>query len=280
MTLRKIQDYDPNYQENIFANDNLKSYEIYTSPDGERVGTVHNILVDDSGHLRYFVIDTGFWIFGKKVLLPIGLCNIDYPNHRVYASDLTKEQVEQLPEYREDMTIDRDYEDQVRRIYRGEKTPVAAGAHREHHNEYRYDQDPDMYEVRETDHGNIKLYEERLIADKHREKVGEVAVGKTVETETARAAVPVENERVVIERKTPTDAGKPVTPGDTDFQEGEVARLEIHEETADIHKEAFVSEEVSVTKETERDTVTDEETLRREELDIDVEGNPKVKRTR
>jgi len=46
----------------------------------------------------------------------------------------------------------------------------------------------------------------------------------------------------VIERVTPTDAGRAVSPGEIDFQEGEVARIEVYEETPDIHKEAFVRE--------------------------------------
>ena len=50
----------------------------------------------------------------------------------------------------------------------------------------------------------LKLYQERLVADKHREKTGEVTVGKRVETETARVSVPIEKERVVVERTAAT----------------------------------------------------------------------------
>lgn len=118
----------------------------------------------------------------------------------------------------------------------------------------------------------VNLYEERLIADKTRVKTGEVNVGKRVETETTRVDVPVERERVVVERTTPTDAGTAVRPGEADFREGEVARVEIYEEQADIHKEAVLREEVKIRKEVERDTVQAEEQIRREELDIDRQG--------
>ena len=40
----------------------------------------------------------GFWVFGKKVLLPIGQARIDYNSKRVYAK-LAKNQVESLPEF-------------------------------------------------------------------------------------------------------------------------------------------------------------------------------------
>ena len=106
---------------------------------------------------------------------------------------------------------------------------------------------------------------------------GDVAIGKRVETETARVSVPVEKERVVIERRTPEGVGTTVTPGTVDFREGEVAHMNVYEETAEIGKQAFVREEVTVRKEIERDTVEATETLRREELEVDVNGKPIVK---
>ncbi|HAJ58626.1 MAG TPA: photosystem reaction center subunit H, partial [Cyanobacteria bacterium UBA8543] len=91
--------------------------------------------------------------------------------------------------------------------------------------------------------------------------------------------VPVEKERVIIERTNPTNPIE-VAPGEANFREGEVARMEIYEETADIQKQAVVREEVNIRKEVERDTVEAQETLRREELDIDTDGNPIIKRDR
>jgi len=82
--------------------------------------------------------------------------------------------------------------------------------------------------------------------------------------------VPIEKERVVVERVTPADAGRAVAP--VNFGEGEVARIETYEETPDIHKEAFVREEVKVKKVVDQETVEAQETLRREELDVDTEG--------
>jgi len=47
----------------------------------------------------------------------------------------------------------------------------------------------------------------------------------------------------------------------------------VYEETPDIHKEAFVREEVRVRKVVEHDTVEAQETIRREELDVNTEGS-------
>ena len=70
----------------------------------------------------YVVVDTGPWIFGKKVLLPAGVVDrIDYDNETVYIG-LTKDQIKNSPEfdestYRDDAyrTSVGDYYDQYRR---------------------------------------------------------------------------------------------------------------------------------------------------------------------
>jgi stress response protein YsnF len=55
---------------------------------------------------------------------------------------------------------------------------------------------------------------------------------------------------------------------------GEVARVELHEETPEIRKETVVREEVRVKKVVDRDTVEAQETVRREELDINAPNLP------
>lgn len=280
MALQRLAEFYPNYQEEIFAGDDIKGFDVYAGDTDEKVGTVYDALVDDTGRFRYLVIDTGIWIFGKKVLLPIGSARFDYGARRVHATGLrSKAQAEQLPAYNDLETVDYDREEQVRGVYRNQETTTATSTATPasyDRSSYSYDIDRPLYETNEQQHQNLKLYEERLIANKHRAKAGEVAIGKRVETETARASVPIEKERVVIERVTPVEAGQVVSVGEADFQSGEVARMEVYEETADIHKEAFVREEVNVRKEVVRTTVEGQETLRREELDVKTDGTAVV----
>lgn len=274
MALLKIKDYNSNYIKEIFGGEDIKGYDVYAGVDREKIGSVKDILVDEVGHFRYVVIDTGFWVFGKKVLLPIGRCRLDYGNRNLYAIDLTKEQVEALPEYDENTIVDYDYEERVRTGYR---TPGYTASSTYDRNSYDYDYDRNLYDMPHEDRDTIRLYQERLIADKERRKAGEVSIGKNVVTETARASIPVEKEQVIIERRTPTSAEQVVAPGEATFREGEVARVEVYEETANLRKEAVVSEEVTIRKEVEHETVTAEETLRREELDVDVDGKPIIR---
>ena len=283
MALLKIADLYPNYKEDLFGGDDIKNSAVYDY-NNDKIGSVYDIIVDETGRFRYLVIDTGFWIFGKKVLLPVGRASIDYSDKRVYASGLTKEQAENLPEYDDDMTIDYDYEERVRMVYRGieyDKNDTAYAQETTDYDSsvYSYDQEPNLYAYQEeTDgHQSLKLYEERLVTNKERFRSGKVTVGKRVETETATASVPIERERVVIERNNVTNV-REVEPGEATFNDGEVARLEVYEESADIEKKAFVREEVSVRKEVERDTVSAEETVRREELELETQGEVRVNR--
>ncbi|HCF27358.1 MAG TPA: photosystem reaction center subunit H, partial [Cyanobacteria bacterium UBA11049] len=254
MALLKIGDFDPDYRKSFDESD-IKGHGVYTQTD-EKIGTVNDILVDEDGRLRYFIVDLGFWIFGKKVLLPVGRTRIDHNAQRVYAVNMTRDQADNLPEFNEDMALDYDYEERVRGVYRtpttgtttatatgavapleasapldasvpldsdrvttSAATPAATPAYASYdRNSYSYQHEPDLYNLNEQDHQTLRLYEERLVANKRRVKTGEVAIGKHVETEVERVSVPVEKERVIVERVTPADAGRPVAPGEATFR--------------------------------------------------------------
>jgi uncharacterized protein (TIGR02271 family) len=278
MYLTKIRDFNPDYKNEIFGGEDIAGYDVYADVNHEKIGKVHDILVDETGHLRYIVIDTGFWVFGKKVLLPIGCCRIDYAKHNLYALGFTKEQAEALPDYDDETLVDYEYEERVRGNYRpvASVAPAAAPVAKD---EYKYEErDPELYRAPTEDNDRVRLYEERLVSDKQRQKAGEVIVGKTVTTETARVAIPVEKEQVIVERRTPVDAGTVVSDTTDAFHEGEVMRVDVYEETANIRKETVLREEVSVRKEVKQDTVTAEETLRREELEVNTNGEPVIRR--
>jgi uncharacterized protein (TIGR02271 family) len=270
MPLYKLEDFEPNYRD-IFGGDDVKSLELY-SQGGVRVGSVADALVDQDGRFRYLVIDTSFDGGNKKILLPIGLAHIHYSENRVDVDGLSKEQVQRLPEYRENIVVNEDYEENLRNVYRSPNNQLTNAQDTSSYHA------PDLYELNAEDQQTFKLYQERLIASKNRVKAGEVTVGKHIETETAQVSIPLQKERVVIERVTPTTETV-VNAQELQFQAGEVARIEVYEETPEIRKETFVREEVRVTKVVDSNTVEAEETIRREELDIDTSGNLDVNET-
>jgi uncharacterized protein (TIGR02271 family) len=304
MPLHRIKDFDPDYRSH-FSEHDVKGLDFYAGD--EKVGSVDDILVDDEGQFRYLIVNTGLWILGKKVLFPIGRARIDYDANRVYADNLTKAQVESLPEFMDDIIVDHEYEEQVRGVYRSSRFTPQHETSAEHgvghgganydagvlqaealafeseaanydSQSYTYDQEPDLYALNEQSHPSLKLYQERLVTSKTRQRAGDTVISKRIETETALASIDVDKERVVVERIPVTD--RAVAPGEAQFQAGEVSRIEVYEEVPDFHKEAFVREEVRVSKVVDQETATAEENLRREELDVSIEGTPVGERQR
>jgi hypothetical protein len=63
------------------------------------------------------VVDTGPWIFGKKVMLPVGVIHrIDADDRRFWVS-LTKDQIKNAPEFDESRFSDLGYRDQLGTYY-------------------------------------------------------------------------------------------------------------------------------------------------------------------
>ena len=52
--------------------------------------------------------------------------------------------------------------------------------------------------------------------------------------------------------------------------------MEVYEDEVSVEKQAFVREEVNVRKETDEETVRMREQVRREELDVKTDGNPRL----
>lgn len=63
------------------------------------------------------VVDTGPWIFGRKVMLPAGLIDrIDYDDEKVYVHR-TKDEIKAAPEYEEMLEKDAAYRNSLGRYY-------------------------------------------------------------------------------------------------------------------------------------------------------------------
>ena len=75
------------------------------------IGKVDEATYDVGG--SYIVVDTGPWIFGKKVLLPAGMVErIDTANETVHVG-LTKDQIKNAPKFDESTYRDESYRTSV-----------------------------------------------------------------------------------------------------------------------------------------------------------------------
>jgi len=124
MSLLKIKDFDPNYRE-VFGGYDIKGLDVYSDINNEKIGDVHDLLVDEQGYFRYFIVDLGFWAFGKKVLLPVECSQADSEGKHLYAIGFTKDQIETLPEFNESLKVGNGHE-AASRANQGTSSPARA----------------------------------------------------------------------------------------------------------------------------------------------------------
>jgi hypothetical protein len=91
----------------------IAGYEV-EAMDGS-IGKVDAATYDVSG--SYVVVDTGPWIFGKKVMLPAGVIErIDEADERVFVNR-TKDQIKSAPELDETRIADSEYRGELGGYY-------------------------------------------------------------------------------------------------------------------------------------------------------------------
>jgi uncharacterized protein (TIGR02271 family) len=208
--------------------------------DGEKIGEVSSVAND------YFVIEKGFF-FTTDIFVPTSaIAGVDDDGVRL---SLTKAQVE-----------NEDWSD----------APVvgsAADATYETDTAYSHDTVEDTYAGSAgTDGDRLERREERLTVDKTTEQAGAVHVGKHVEEDRQAVDVPVQREEVTLERHS---VDRPATGASLTEDSIDVP---VYEERVQTGKEARVVEELEVGKTTVTDTEHVEDTVRREEFDIDSSG--------
>ena len=85
------------YEDSAWAELDLVGYDV-EALDGE-IGKIDEASQEIG--TRYLVVDTGPWIFGKKVMLPAGLVErVDVANRRVYVGR-TRDVIKKAPEFNE-----------------------------------------------------------------------------------------------------------------------------------------------------------------------------------
>jgi len=93
------------YRDTSISGTSLVGYRI-EALDGD-IGKVDD--ADDGVGSSYLIVDTGPWIFGKKVMLPAGVIErVDHAREAVFVNR-TKDEIKNAPEFDEDRFEDDDY---------------------------------------------------------------------------------------------------------------------------------------------------------------------------
>lgn len=246
----------------IQANYHSDLGEDYYDPHGrtvygannEKIGKIDGALVEeDTGKIRYFIVDVGGWFSSKQVLIPAGFAEFR-GDDEVYINNLTRDYAENLEAY--DQNRGYRYDDvksQDQRVFSNE----FANTNANHANQY-YDAPT-----------KLELLEERLIVGKDRYVAGTLALAKRVVSNEQSVNVNLEEEEAFIKRH-------PVENRPTDREIGadsQTISVELAAERANVDKKAYVVEEVEIGKTTHQRQETVSDTVKREELDIQKTGD-------
>jgi hypothetical protein len=101
------------YRDTTWRGNALVGFNVEASDGG--IGKVDDATDDVSG--SFIVVDTGPWIFGKKVMLPAGVIQtVDFDAETVYVNR-TKDEIKNAPEYDEAKHGDTEYRTQLGGYY-------------------------------------------------------------------------------------------------------------------------------------------------------------------
>jgi hypothetical protein len=114
MQTTHVWSYRDTIQRDIGDGSALVGYDV-DATDGH-IGKIDETSTETSR--GYLVVDTGFWIFGKKRLIPAGVVtSVDHDDRRVAVS-MTKDQIKSAPDF-DEMSRDDDYYEGVGSYYQG-----------------------------------------------------------------------------------------------------------------------------------------------------------------
>jgi len=243
------------------------------SADGGKIGSAGQVYVDDqSGRLEWITVNTG--LFGtKESFVPLR-------DATVQGDDLVvpydKDRVKNAPQGDQDGDghLSAEGEDELYRYYGitadYDTTTTGTAGYTEGTvgttAGLGTDSGTDVSGP-ETDNAMTRS-EERIRVGTERVQTGRARLRKYVTTETVHQEVPVSRERLVVEREPITEAniGNATSGPDISEEEHEIT---LSEERPVVAKETVPVERVRVDKEVETTTVGVDETVRKENIDLD-----------
>lgn len=238
--------------------------------DGRKIGEVDQLLIDRTAmKVRYLDVDMDDDLIevdeDRHVLIPIGYARLDRDDDNVLIDSMASKQLVALPAYRRE-ALTREYETDLRsRFDTDYDATVDVDDDDEYYAHEHYDEDR-FY----GGEGRMTLSEEELAVGTREARAGAVEVEKRVETEHVSREVPVSHEEVTIERRPATGRT------DATIDEGEI-RIPLTEEEVVVDKRAVAKEELVINKHEVKDTETVEADLRKERVEIEREGDVRVR---
>lgn len=242
----------------------LYRYLDYTVVDrnNEKVGTVDAVWEDQLGQPAYVGVKTGWLGLGKAHVVPA---------HRAEVSDATRkirlpysaEAIKNAPSFESQADVDDAAETRIGDYYRSYGFDRDAWQRERKSGEWR--EGENIQERRGESDIHMPLREEEVRIGKREVESGGIRLRKIIRTETVNQPVELKREDVVVERVPAKD--RPASKSDVAFQEEEIY-IPLRREEPVVEKTAHTREEVHVTKRSDTERRDVQETVRREDVDI------------
>jgi uncharacterized protein (TIGR02271 family) len=231
--------------------DRFAGYEVY-DPNGEKIGKVDDLFVDENDSPEYVGVKMGF-LGTSSTLIPTDTITVDESAGRLVTS-ADKETVKNGPTFDDDREITPDFENEVYSYYGLQRTETT---------EERGAYDAYTRESTEEDELRVQRSEEELRAGTREREAGSLNVRKRVVTDRQQIEVPTRREEVTVDR-VPVEG----EASEADIGDDEV-RVPVTEEEVVVEKRPVAKEEVRIRKDVVEDAEVVEEDVRKEEVDVD-----------
>jgi uncharacterized protein (TIGR02271 family) len=242
--------------------DQYAGYEVYDR-DGDKIGKVDDLFVDENDQPEYFGVKMGF-LGTRSTLIPWEVARVDENDRRIEVS-VDKATAKEGPSFDDDEEITPEYEERVYSHY-GLQRAHTGGEHGGYGDYYgdeqrgRVEHDRDR---RDDDELRVQRSEEELRAGTREREAGALGVRKRVRTDREQVRVPTRHEEVSVERVPVNEEGTGAEIGDDEIS------VPVVEEEVVVEKRPVVKEELRIRKDVVEDEEVVEEDVRKEEVDVD-----------
>jgi uncharacterized protein (TIGR02271 family) len=264
-----------NPTDDVAAGSQLERYLDYTvvDRDDRKVGSVDAVWADSSGEPAYVGIKTGWLGLGRAHLVPSHALQVSESTRKLRLP-YTAEVVKGAPSFDSQNEIDAAAEREIEEYYRNYGYAAGSSATTGLSEDQRRTERADT--TRTEEEVRVPLRAEELKVGKREVEYGGVRLRKIIRTETVNQPVELQREEIVVERVPAQDR----TPSRTDiaFREEEVY-VPLRREEAVVEKTAHTTEEVRVGKRRETEQRQINETVRREDVEIEKRGSTDDRRT-
>jgi uncharacterized protein (TIGR02271 family) len=244
-----------------YADRLIPGADVYGS-DNEKIGTVADV------GQNYFLVQKG-WLFIKDLYLPMSTITRADGNN-IFLS-LSKHEAEQMG--RDELPAEGDtWYGTQRTGYTGTDTAMTDRATTAT-TDYGTDREVGRTaDYREGETVSVPIVEEQLKAGVRETEAGRARIVKDVREEQQTIDVPVEREEVYVTERA---VNRPATEAELNMRDRDI-EVPLREQEVVTQKQAMVTGEVSIRKETVTDTERVTDTVRREDVHVEDAGSDRV----